>query len=181
MIKITSISKIYADALYKFSQDGVLSLDDITADLEKVSLICLSSSELTNTLNNPTVLTETKLQIIEEVFSNDLHSEMKNFLKILVQEKRFQEFDAIKASFQNILDDINNIKRIDIVSAVELTEEKRLAIVEKLQNKLQRNIVPSWIVDKNIIAGLVIKMGDDIIDVSLKNKLENLSKTLILR
>ncbi len=181
MIKITSISKIYADALYKFGQDGVLSLDDITTDLEKVSLICLSSSELTNTLNNPTVLTETKLQIIEEVFSNDLHSEMKNFLKILVQEKRFQEFDAIKASFQNILDDINNIKRIDIVSAVELTKEKRLAIVEKLQNKLQRNIVPSWIVDKNIIAGLVIKMGDDIIDVSLKNKLENLSKTLILR
>ena len=51
-----------------------------------------------------------------------------------------------------------------------------MRINEKLHTRLQKNIIANWTTDENIIGGLIIKIDDDIIDNSLKNKLEKLSK-----
>ena len=104
-----------------------------------------------------------------------------NFLKILIDKKRFQEFSQIRAAYINKLNKINNIQPVSVTSAVELTDEQKKNIIGKLEEKLKKQVQPLWNIDENIIAGLVVKINDDVIDTSLKNKINKISKELLLR
>ena len=171
-MKISQTAKIYADALTKMSQDGSVTYDDILKDLETVSTILKSSADLKNVLITPAVPTEQKQEIITDVFTNQISPNMVNFLKILAEKKRFGEFEEITEAYKEELDEINGIKRIAVISAVDLTEKKKKKIINK-------SIYATWQKDETVIGGLVIRIDDNVIDTSIKNKLENLSKNII--
>ena len=178
-IQISLTAKNYADALVKLGQDNVISYDDILNNLEIISEICTQSKDLTGVLENPAISDETKFSIIDEVFTKYVNEKIRDFLKILIEKKRFKELEGIVAAYQEELDKINNLQRVEVISAVELDDNSKQRIIEKLQKRLQKNVLAQWQTDEEIIGGLVVKINDDVIDSSLKNKLENLSKNII--
>ncbi len=178
-IQISLTAKNYADALVKLGQDNVISYDDILNNLEIISEICTQSKDLTGVLENPAISDETKFSIIDEVFTKYVNEKIRDFLKILIEKKRFKELEGIVAAYQEELDKINNLQRVEVISAVELDDNSKQRIIEKLQKRLQKNVIAQWQTDEEIIGGLVVKINDDVIDSSLKNKLENLSKNII--
>ena len=177
MINSTS-PKNYAKALAEIAKDNVMSYEDIKHNLDTVILILQSSSELQMTLENTAISNSAKIDIINEVFKNQINDKIINFLKILVNKSKFNELPLFIDEFNKILDNVNNIKRVEVVSAVQLTEDQKNKITEKLKNKLNKNIIAEWIEQPEIIGGLIIKIEDDVIDSSLKKKLENLEITL---
>lgn len=178
-IQISLTAKNYADALVKLGQDNVISYDDILNNLEIISEICSKSKDLTDVLENPAISDETKFSIIDEVFTKSVNEKIRDFLKILIEKKRFKELEGIVAAYQEELDKINNLQRVEVISAIELDDNSKQKIIDKLQNRLQKNVIAQWQTDEEIIGGLVVKINDDVIDSSLKNKLENLSKNII--
>lgn len=178
MTQITLSSKIYADTLIRLGQDGSVSFDEILENLENIQKICVSSKELVTVLQNPTISIDTKNSIIDEVFSQNIDKKIKDFLKIIIEKKRFNEFNSIVSSFKAELDKINNIKHVEIISAINLDENNKQTILAKIENKIQKQVIANWTVDNSIIGGLVIKFDDNIIDSSLKQKLEKLSKII---
>ena len=102
-------------------------------------------------------------------------------MKILISKNRINEFGGIYADFVEKLNVIHNIQPVKIVSAIELDDNYKNNIVNKLSSKISKTIQPEWCVDKDIIAGLKIKINDDVIDMSLKNRIDKLSKSLMLR
>lgn len=176
--QISLSAKNYADALVKLGQDGIISYDDIYKNLDIVNQITLQSPDLVTVLENPTIAFDTKNSIIEEVFKNQIDSHIKDFLKILIEKNRFNELKGIIAAYSKELDNINNIKRVEVTSAVDLNDETKQRIIEKLQNKLQKSVIAEWQKNEEIIGGLIIKIDDDVVDSSIKNKLENLSTNL---
>lgn len=178
-IQISLTAKNYADALVQVGRDNVLSYDDVLKNIESVKEICESSKDLTEVLINPAVSDDTKYSIIDEVFKKDINEKIIDFLKVLIEKKRFTEFSGIVEAYKNELDKINNIQRVSVTSAVTLNDDMKQRIIEKLQKRLQKNVTAEWLIDTEIIGGLVVKINDDVIDSSLKNKLENLSKNLI--
>lgn len=178
MTQITLSSKIYADTLIRLGQDGAVSFDEILENLENIQKICASSKELVTVLQNPTISIDTKNSIIDEVFSQNIDKKIKDFLKIIIEKKRFNEFNSIVSSYKAELDKINNIKHVEIISAINLDENNKQTILAKIENKIQKQVIANWTVDNSIIGGLVIKFDDNIIDSSLKQKLEKLSKII---
>lgn len=177
--QISTSAKNYAESLVQVAKDGVMTYEAILNDLNIVNEIINSSEELLTVMENPAININTKNEIIDNVFSNQISNKIINFLKILIDKKRFYELTQIIQAYSNEVDNINNIKRVEVISAVEISEDRKQKLVQKLQNKLQKNIIANWILDNEIIGGLVIKIDDDVIDNSLKNKLENLSKNII--
>lgn len=177
--QISLSAKNYSKALVEMVRDNVISFEDLSKDLATVSEILESSQDLRLTLENPTVSEEVKSQIIEEVFKNEVHPQVVSFLKVLIDKNRFPEFSQIKADYEIKLDDVNKIQAVEITSAVELSEEYREKILQKLGEKLQKNIRPNWKVDENIIAGLIYRINDNVIDTSIKSKLDKLNKNLM--
>lgn len=177
--QISLSAKNYSKALVEMVRDNVISFEDLSKDLAAVSEILETSQDLRLTLENPTVSEEVKSQIIEEVFKNEVHPQVVSFLKVLIDKNRFSEFSQIKADYEIKLDDVNKIQAVEITSAVELSEEYRERILQKLGEKLQKNIRPNWKVDENIIAGLIYRINDNVIDTSIKSKLDKLNKNLM--
>ncbi len=177
--QISTSEKIYANSLIQVGKDGILPFDSILKDLNEIKEITNQSADFVEVMENPAIDDNTKYEIIDNIFSNRINDKIINFLKILITKKRFNELNKIIQAYSDELDKINNIKRVEVISAVDISEEQEKHLTEKLQNKLQKNVILTRTIDKNIIGGLVIKIDDDVIDNSLKNKLESLSKNII--
>ena len=161
--------KVYAKALIDLNSDFV------PKDLELLKNTFEQSSELSDIMNNPTVSSNIKKELINDIFKTSVNPQIINFLEILTDEKRFSLLNGIIDEYNNYVDEIKNIERVKVVSAINLSEERKKQIENKLQTRLNKSIIADYEIDKSIIAGLVIKIGDDVIDTSVKNKLDNLS------
>lgn len=177
--QISLIAKNYADALVKLCKDQAMDCREILNSLLFIKDTCKQSTDLKTILDNPSVSDDVKCSIIDEVFKNSIDNHTIEFLKILIEKKRFNEFEGIIAAFSDETDKINNIQRIEVTSAIDLNDDLKQRIKEKLENRLNKTVITEWIVNEDIIGGLVVQINDDVIDSSLKNKLENLSKNII--
>lgn len=173
------IADRYSDALVEIAKDGKLTYTKISTDLELVKEILNQSKDLDEFLTNPLISVENKKEIIDKVFTNEIDVLILNFLKVLVDKNRFYVFGEVLDSYNKSLDNINNISRISVTSAVKMTEESKNKLKDKLETRLKKNVILDLNIDSNIIAGLIIKIGDNIVDMSLKHKLEDLSKNII--
>lgn len=166
------IAQRYAESLIEFGRDGNLSYISISTDLAKVLTILNHSKDLYDSLTNPLISPADKCDVVDAVFEKDVDVLIKNFLKLLVEKNRFDMIYDICDVFNSMLDDINGIARVEVTSAVELNDTEKARIQDKLSEKLNKQISVKYNIDSAIIAGLVVKMGDDIIDMSLAHKLD---------
>ena len=176
--KNSLIANRYADALVEIVKSGKLTYEKVSTDLNVIENTLSQSTDLDEFLKNPLISTEDKKEIIDKVFTGEIDGLVSNFLKVLIDKSRFSAFREILGSYNEVLDKINKLSRVKVVSAVGLSEDAKNRLKDKLENKLQKNVVLDWEIDSEIIAGLVIKMGDNIIDTSIKHKLEDLSKNI---
>ena len=176
--KISLVSKNYADALISIAREGRVSFEMLTNDVNTVSRAFEESEDFRRAMLNPVVNVDVKVDIINSVFGGKICNELINFLKILAEKKRLGEFEQIKTAYMQELDKINNIQPVTVVSAIELSDEKKRLVVEKLRQKLNKEVRPLWHVDGEILAGLVFKIDDNVVDMSLNNRVDKLSKNL---
>lgn len=176
--KNSIIANRYAEALVEIVNTGKLSYEKVSADMKVIENTLNQSLDLDEFLTNPLVSADDKKEIINKIFSNEVDTLIVNFLKVLVDKNRISAFREILVSYNELLDKINKLSRINVTSAVEMTEESKDRLKEKLEHKLQKQVVLDWEINSEIIAGLVIKMGDNIIDTSLRHKLDDLSKNI---
>ncbi len=179
--KISLAAKNYSEALIDLGKDQRESFEKLSEDLATVSYAFDNSEDLRSVILNPSINDGVKIDILVSIFSGKVCEDILNFLKILVEKKRINEFPQICADFTEKLNELNNIQPVKIVSAIDLTEEQKNRILEKLSAKLNKTILPDWEKDESIIAGLTVKVNDDVIDMSLKTRIDNLSKSLMLK
>lgn len=173
------ISKRWAHALMDLvCEDEAISKDDVLKDLEFISETISSSDELYDVIKNPSISTEEKQIVLCKLFQNKVADLVYNFVFALNLRKRFYLINEIASEFKNELDVFNNIKHVHITSAIELDNEKKNNIREKIASKLNANIDINWGVDNDIIAGLIFNIDETIVDNSIRHKLEDLSENI---
>ena len=178
--KISSAAKNYADAIVGMIKDNDLTFDDVAKDLNVISEALENSKDLSAVMINPSINLEVKKDIIISVFKGRISDSLLNFLQILVDKNRIGEFPQIYAQFIIRMNEVNNIQPVTVISAVELSSEQKSGLVSKLSDKLNKTILPDWQVDESIIAGIVIKIYDNVIDMSVKHRIDKLNKSLLL-
>lgn len=173
------VAQRYSDALVNIAKEGKLTFEKISDDLNVIKEILTQSKDLNDFLMNPLISDDDKKEIIDKVFSKEIDTLTVNFLKLLVDKKRFNIFYEVINAYNKALDDINNISRVNVTSAVTMTEDSKKKLKIKLEEKLKKNVVLDLSINPDIVAGLVIRIGDNVIDMSLKHKLEDLSRNII--
>ena len=174
------IAKRWALALMELAQeDENISKEDILDDLHEVSETINASEELANVINNPSISTEEKQVVLCKLFQNSIMPIVYNFIFALNLRKRVSIISEIAIEFEKELERIKNIARVSVTSAIELDEERKESIKAKIAEKLSKEIIVEWGVDKEIIAGLIFNIDEIIIDNSIRHKLEDLSKEII--
>lgn len=175
--RVSTVSKNYAKALLDVA-DEFNSLDLIKTQLDDIKSVLQSSKDLQIVMENSSISSAKKIEILTSIFGNKIDEKLMNFLKLLVEKNRFGEFDSIVISFNEFLDKKSNKKNVEVISPIELNFETKSNILFKLEHKLNCEVVPHWTVDESIIAGLAFKFDDYVIDTSVRNKIENLCKNI---
>lgn len=172
------VSERYAQALLELVSDN-LSKEDILKELLDITESVIGSGDLNKVMTSPVISDDEKKNVISKLFENTTNKVILNFLKLLIDKNRFSMLESITKEYKNEINRLNNLLSINVTSAIDLTEDEKSAIKDKLSNILNKNIELEWATNPDIIAGLVFEVGDNIIDNSLRHKLQDLSRNIM--
>lgn len=172
------VSKTYGEALFDLAlEDGTLTtiIDEVNVVKEAIK----ENPDLFKLLSHPKINKEEKISVIENIFKGRVSDSLVGFLVIIVQKDRYDDLNGIFEYFIAKVREYKNIGVASITSAVELTEEQKKQVEQKLlQTTKYSQFELSFTVDKSLIGGLVIRIGDRVVDSSIKTKLQMLAKDL---
>jgi F-type H+-transporting ATPase subunit delta len=171
------ISKRYGTAIYELAVESN-KLKEIEEEIKVVLNILESEKEFTEILNHPKVVVEEKIKIVENIFSDKISDELLGLIIVTVTKGRQDFLTDIFKYCLNRIDEHNGILTAFISSATDLTDDQKDAIRAKLAKLTNKTINMNYTVDESLIGGLVIRIGDRIVDNSVKGKIRNMSKEL---
>jgi F-type H+-transporting ATPase subunit delta len=133
------------------------------------------NKELSLVVKSPLITSIDKLNIFESLLKKINANELTStFLKVIEKNKRFSNLASIITQFMNINSQKRGDVLADITSADELNDDQKNNITNQLKSILGDKLSLSFDVDKNIMGGLIVKVGSKMIDTSLANKINKL-------
>ena len=175
--KLISLAKRYADAILQTAQEHN-ELDNVLSDLKAASDVYESSDDFKNFINHPAVSLKDKKETVKEIFEGKILNDSLNFLYILLEKNKFSLISTVVYCYEEAMDEAKNILKIGVVSAVEIDEDLKELLKNKLESKFQKAVKFDFEINPDIIAGLILKIKDKTIDGSMIHKLESLEKQL---
>ncbi|WP_027717620.1 F0F1 ATP synthase subunit delta [Desulfovirgula thermocuniculi] len=171
MLKGTAIvARRYAEALYDLAAETGM-VDRMEKELEAVCEAVRTSAELKKILHHPRITAEEKKGLIKDLFGGKVSPVMENFLYLLVDRKRETLLEEIRERFVDLANKARNIVRAEVTSAVELTAKEKEELQKVLGQITGKNVKVSYQVDPGVIGGVVVRIGDRVIDGSLRARL----------
>ena len=168
------VSDRYASALYDLAAEKKL-VDPVLEDLSNLKNMLKDNKELSLVIKSPLITSIDKLNIFESLLKKINANELTStFLKVIEKNKRFSNLASIITQFMNINSQKRGDVLADITSADELNDEQKNNITNQLKSILGDKLSLSFDVDKNIMGGLIVKVGSKMIDTSLANKINKL-------
>ncbi len=173
------VASRYAKALLELTDDNKISKETVLKDLSDVVNSVALSNDLQRVMTSPVISVAEKKNVLVKLFENKVDKVILNFLQFIVDKNRFSMLESISKEYHSEINKLNNLLNINITSAIDLTDSDKAMIKVKLANILKKDIELGWSVNSDIIAGLVFEVGDNIIDNSLRHKLQELSRNII--
>jgi F-type H+-transporting ATPase subunit delta len=173
------ISKTYGDALF----DLVLEQNKLEATTVEIQVVLQSFREnrdLSKLLNSPRITKEEKINVIDFIFKDRLSDHVVGFLTVIVNNGRSNNIEDICFYYLEKVKEYLKIGVAYITTATELPDSLKEEIKQKLiYTTSYVEIEMNYKIDKSIIGGLIIKIGDRVVDHSIKSELHHLKNVLI--
>ena len=169
-----AIAKRYASAIYDIAE----SSDKIGEIREALNILAENyneDEEFKVFLLDPSIKYDKKVEYLHKSF-DFVSEDAFNVIKYLVKKGRVALSDKIRDSYLKIYYEKNNKLPVNATFVKELSENQREALIKKLEGKYNKKIVLNLSVDENLIGGGIIKVGNQVIDGSIKNQIENMKK-----
>lgn len=168
-------SKIYGDALFELAvEDG--RIDSLWEEVRAVRKAMSENRELTALMEHPNVVKEEKLKLLEDIFKGRVSDDMTGFLLTVETKGRYGELPGIFDYFEDRVKEYKNIGVAYITSPAGLSREWKEKIEAKiLATTKYETLEAHYRIDESLMGGLIIRLGDRVVDSSVKHKLEQLT------
>lgn len=177
-MKHARVARRYAMALMSAAEQQK-NIEGTAKDLESIGKILGESRELRLLVASPVISPAKKRAIFNEVFGTRIGKETLTFINLLTSKSREDVLQDIVEQFRVLHDEKLGVVNVEVRTAVELSyaQEKDLkATLEKMMNKKPRL---QFVIDKTIKGGLVIRIGDTVLDASVTRQLELMRERFI--
>jgi len=174
----SEIAEPYAQALMSVAQNQN-AIEAFGDDVRSLFTLLNESPELEEMLSNPIVKDEDKRAILRRIIGDNGNRSLLNFLLLLVDKRRIVFLSAICQSYLELWRKLTNTVLAEVVTALKLTEDQRHTVTEKVKQLTGANSVElKTTVDTDIIGGVIIKVGSQVFDSSLRGQLRRISLSL---
>ncbi|MEG0360393.1 MAG: ATP synthase F1 subunit delta [Longicatena sp.] len=169
------IAKSYCEAIFTLAKENQ-KLDMYHEQLCIVRDTLKADDKYRVVMNHPKISKEQKKELLTSVYEENIDHMLLNFLKLLVDKGRFRDVEDITKEFMKCYNIENNIQVIYVESATELTKEEIARLQTTLENKLAKKVELVISVQSELMAGIRMKINDQMIDNSALQRLHNLKK-----
>ncbi|RUT33311.1 F0F1 ATP synthase subunit delta [Paenibacillus zeisoli] len=176
MSRETVVAKRYAKALYEAAaQDGrTLEVEqELTAAVQALT----ADKEIVNFIESPNISEDAKWQVLESSLQGKLSQSVISFLKLLIERGRADILPEALASYTKISSDALGLANATVYTTYSLNEQEQLKVAQEFGEIVHKKIRVQNVVDKSLLGGMKVVIGDTLYDGSLAGKLERLEKS----
>ena len=174
MIK-SQVGRRYSKAIFEIAEEKN-QVKEIYEMLNSAMVLYRTDKEFKNFILNPLIDNEQKKSVLNEIFGKD-NSENLNILLYILDKGRMNCIKYIVAEYLKIYYRKNRILDVKATFTKELTDEQKKKLINKVSQKTGNEINLEIKIDKDILGGGIIKIGDKIIDGSIRRELDNWKKS----
>jgi F-type H+-transporting ATPase subunit delta len=171
------IAQVYARSLFQVAQEQG-KLDVVREELGQVSETLETNHDMRLFFFSPYFSTEEKREGLRTTIEGADPVTM-NLLDVLVENHRLPVVPRIRREYERLWRDANDLLPVTVTSAVELDDAVVARISEEIGRQTGRTVELTRTVDPSIVGGFIVRVGNSIIDSSIKNRLENLRKQIV--
>lgn len=172
------IAKTYGDALFEVGIEKN-KIDSLSEEVKAVSDILDQNKELTQLLAHPQIMMEEKQEIIKNIFQGRICDELYGFLQIIIQKGRQTNIKEIFEWFEDCVKQYHHVGVVYVSTPLPLKDTQKTAVEKKILATTEyERLEVNYQIDPSLIGGMVIRIGDRVVDGSIKNKLDKLSREL---
>ena len=168
------IASVYARSLFEVAQEQD-KLDKVRDELGEFADAMNESRELQVFMFSPYFSTKEKAEGLDKAVSG-ADETVVNFLKLLIEKHRMPAIFRIRSELDALWEEENKLLPVEITSAVELPKSTVKQIGDRIAEQTDRKVELSSTVDPDILGGIVVRVGNSILDASIRNRLEQLRK-----
>lgn len=174
------VARRYARALFSIGQQkGDAEIEAYGKDLAEFASAMKNTPELVKIFRNPIFTVEEKKAIVEKILSKlDPNPTARNFLFLLADKDRLSILPEIEAYFGALLDEAKGVVRGELVTAVTLEDARQKEVRKELAEQLGKELVLDFDTNADILGGVVLKVGDKILDASLRAQLHGMKEQI---
>lgn len=153
--------------------------EKVLAELKAVNEVVSSDKDMTVVLSHPSISSDEKKRFLNSLFAGKTSDITENLLNLLADKRRLELLPFIESSYRSLLNAKKNILAATLSCSEPLADSSVANIKAQLTEHLGKKLELEVKVDPSLIGGVVLKIGDQVIDGSLKGKLKSIEKALI--
>lgn len=173
------VSKTYGEALFELAVEES-KVDVLMEEIVQLQNIFAQNKEFGKFMNHPKILKEEKIQVLQNVLKGRISDELTGFLTLIVTKDRYGEIDEIMDYFLTEVKSYKGIGIAYVTTAAALRDEQKAEVEQRLlQTTSYQQMEMHYAVDESLIGGMVIRIGDRVVDSSIKTRLNELTRQLM--
>jgi ATP synthase F1 delta subunit len=178
MENLTLASSVYGSALYE-AADDLGEIEAFRDEISELGSLFKEYPDYFRLLATPTLDLTARKKIAEETFTGKVRPEVLNFIYVLIDKRRINEFGGIARAFETECDERNGITKGLIYSAVALSEGQLAEFEKQTSRLMQKDVSLENRVDASLIGGVKIYLEGKLIDASVRSQLDELREKLL--
>lgn len=168
----------YATALLEIAQ-AQNCIDAISDDVNGLLSLLSESDDLRQLITSPLISVDDQKAALGRILGDQVHPIFRNFLMVLVERRRIFCLEGVCKEFQAQLRALNQAVLAEVTAATPLSDEQRQSILEKVTTMTgARQVDLAVEVDPSLVGGVIIKVGSQVIDASLRGQLRQIGLSL---
>jgi len=177
MAEIATIARPYAEAVFKLAESGgqFTPWTELLARLAQA----VAHPEVRACIGNPNVSAAKLTDVLVSVMGEGVSAEARNFVHLVVANRRLEAVGEIRELYEDMVNEREGVVDAEIASAFPLDDGQLKELVGSLERRFKRKVEPRVAVDKSLIGGVTVKVGDEVIDGSVRGKLAAMSAALL--
>ena len=171
-------SRPYGEAAFKLAVEDN-NVESWSTQLDSLSTI-VSDSQTIAVLSDPKIDNAMALKFLSNFLDDTDNKNFLSFMSLLIETKRIIYMQEISEIFESLKFKHNNVRVVEVESACEVSSDQLDSLISLLKNKYQSEVKIKVSVNKALMAGLKIKSNNEVIDLTIKNRLDQMEQQLII-
>ena len=174
------LDRRYALALYEVAKEKN-KVDEYINDLREICDLIENNKDFYEVVKHPQISTKNKKRTFINIFKGKIDDELLSFLLILIEKDRILYLREKLNQMEKIDLERKNILSAVVKTAVPLLESEISDLQEKLEKQYNKKIIMATEIDKSLLGGVYVRVGNDVIDGTIKSKLEEMKDIMLKR